>query len=448
MKKYCSYLVIGLLIIGVLSFISCAVEDVSYKPRIINTTDLGADPDDEQSLVRQLVSANEFDIEGLIVSTGCWKKEQENTDMLDKIVNTYEEVYDNLKIHADGYPTPEYLKSISVMGQTGYGMGDVGPGKDSPGSELIIASVDKDDSRPVWVTGWGGMNTVAQSIWKVHETRSPEEVDKFLSKLRLFDILGQDDAGAWIAKNFPNVVYIRAEHVWDWQPSDEYLDEHIQSHGPLGKVYPDRIWATEGDTPAFMHVYPNGLNDPEQIDQGGWGGRYSFTKKANLRSMSEVAKIKKDAELVFDPYYMYGNTEDFRKAIKRWSKGYDNDFAARMDWSVTRNYAEANHHPVAVLNGDKTKDILEVTVSTGSNVKLSAAGSSDPDNDLLNYRWSFYDEPSSYDGEVKIMKNSTDFATVEIPLDASGKDLHIILELYDNGSPNLFAYRRLIIYVK
>jgi hypothetical protein len=169
-------------------------------------------------MVRQLVCANEFDIEGLIVSTGCWKKTQSNTDMLDKILDAYAEVYDNLIVHAEGYPTPEYLKSISVMGQTGYGMGDVGTGKDSPGSELIIASVDKDDPRPVWVMGWGGMNNIAQAIWKVHETRSPEELEKFLSKLRLFDILGQDDAGAWIAKNFPEVFYIRATGVYGWQP--------------------------------------------------------------------------------------------------------------------------------------------------------------------------------------------------------------------------------------
>ena len=58
-----------------------------YKPRIIHTTDLGADPDDEHSMVRQLVCANEFDIEGLIVSTGCWKKTQQNTAMPDKILD-------------------------------------------------------------------------------------------------------------------------------------------------------------------------------------------------------------------------------------------------------------------------------------------------------------------------------------------------------------------------
>ena len=197
------------------------------KPRIITTTDLGADPDDEQSMVRLLVCANEFDIEGLIVSTGCWKKNQSDTGMLDKLVDAYGECVDNLKVHADGFPSVEYLKSISVMGQKGYGMSDVGDGKDSPGSELIIASVDKDDPRPVWVGGWGGTNNVAQAIWKVRATRSKEELSKFLGKLRVFDILGQDDAGAWIAKNFPEVLYIRATGVYGWQPpkNGDYLKE-------------------------------------------------------------------------------------------------------------------------------------------------------------------------------------------------------------------------------
>ena len=414
-----------------------------YQPRIINTTDLGADPDDEQSMVRQLVCANEFDIEGLIVATGCWKKSQSNTLMLDKIVNAYAQVYDNLKVHADGYPTPEYLKSISVVGQRGYGMDDVGTGKDSPGSEMIIAAVDKDDPRPVWVTGWGGVNNAAQAIWKVRETRSPEELERFLSKLRVFDILGQDDAGAWIAKNFPELLYIRATKVYGWQPSDEYLRTHIQSHGPLGAVYPDRKWATEGDTPAFMHVYPNGLNDPDRIDQGGWGGRFSLTKERGIRSMSPVKN-----ESGYDPYDMYGNTPEGVDAIKRWNKGYDNDFEARMDWSITSNYSDANHHPIAVVNGDTTRRVLEVSASAGSTVALSAAGSSDPDGDSLVYAWSFYKEPSSYEGSVAVEDSASTSVTVSIPSDTGGKAIHIILEIHDSGSPNLYAYRRVIIDVQ
>ncbi len=425
------------------------LKNISYKPRVINTTDLGADPDDKQSMVRQLVSSNEFDIEGLIVATGCWRKTQSNTKMLDTLVEAYAAAYPNLNVHADGYPTPEYLKSISVVGQTGYGMDDVGTGKDSSGSELIIASADRDDPRPLWVMGWGGMNTIAQAIWKVRETRSEEGLKKFLSKLRLFDILGQDDAGAWIAKNFPDVFYIRATGVYGWQPpkNGDYQHNDIQSHGPLGAAYPDTQWATEGDSPAFMHIYPNGLNNPEQIEQGGWGGRFDLIKKAGIRSMSEVAKIEKDGETKYDPYYMYGNTEEGAEAIKRWNKGYDNDFAARMDWSIISNYKDANHHPVAVLSGNKTRSVLQMNASAGDKVELNAEGSTDPDGNTISYKWSFYDEPSSYDGSVSILNDTSIKASIEIPENSKGKNIHIILEIYDNGSPNLYAYRRMIINV-
>lgn len=415
------------------------------KPRIINTTDLGADPDDEQSMVHQLVCANEFDIEGLIVSTGCWKKSQDNTDMLQRILATYGEVVSNLQVHADGYPTQEYLESISLMGNDEYGMSDVGAGKDSPGSELIIKAVDKDDPRPVWVTGWGGVNTIAQALWKVRETRSKEELSIFLSKLRVFDILGQDDAGAWIAKNFPELLYIRATEVYGWQPSDVYLDKHIQNHGPLGAVYPDRKYATEGDTPAFLHLYPNGLNDPDEISQGGWGGRFSLTESSGIRGMSCIVE---GAESQYDPYYMHGNTSEGVQAIKRWSKGYNNDFQARMDWSITSEYEEANHHPVALVNGDSSRRVMEVSISPGASLTLSADGSSDPDGDSLIYSWFFYSEPSSYSGDVTIQNSSSNSAKVQIPSNSANENIHIILELHDNGTPNLYAYRRVIINVQ
>ena len=420
-----------------------AIAQEKSKPRIINTSDLGADPDDEQSMVRFFVCSNEFDVEGLIVATGCWKKSQSDTAMLDEIVNAYGMALPNLRVHAEGYPTLEYLRSISVLGQTGYGMSDVSAGKDSRGSELIIASVNKDDPRPVWIGCWGGANNVAQAIWKVRETRSAAELGEFLSKLRMFDILGQDDAGAWITKNFPELLYIRATGVYGWQPSDSYLRTHIQNHGLLGAVYPDRKWATEGDTPAFMHVYPNGLNDPDEIDQGGWGGRFSLTLKSGIRSMKPVTN-----EGQYDPYDMYENTSEGAQAITRWSKGYNNDFQARMDWSITSKYVDANHHPVAIVNGDTSRRVLEVSASPDSSVTLSADSSSDPDNDSLTYSWSFYREPSSYHESVEIKNGVSASATVSVPANASGKSIHIVLEVHDDGRPNLYAYRRVIINVK
>jgi len=38
--------------------------------------------------------------------------------------------------------------------------------------------------------------------------------------------------------------------------------------------------------------------------------------------------------------------------------------------------------------------------------------------------------------------------TVMVPSDALDKEIHVILEVKDNGSPNLTSYRRVIIYVK
>ncbi|MFC3812227.1 DUF1593 domain-containing protein [Lacihabitans lacunae] len=425
-----------------------SINSTSIKPRIITTTDLGADPDDEQSLVRELVSANEFDIEGLIVATGCWKKTQSNTTILDKILNAYSLAYPNLKVHSNAYPSPEYLRSISSIGQRGYGMADVGTGKDSPGSNLIIAAADKNDARPIWIMGWGGMNTVAQAIWKVKETRNATQLKDFLSKLRLYDVLGQDDAGAWIAKNYPEVFYIRATSVYGWQPTDEYLAASIQNKGPLGAVYPNRKYATEGDTPSFMHVFPNGLNNPEQVEQGGWGGRFNTTKTAGIRSMSEVKKIQEDAETQYDPYMMHGNTAEGAEAIKRWAIGYNNDFTARMLWSVTSDYTKANHHPIAVLNGDATKQVLEMTASPGAVIELNTSGSKDPDNNKLNYSWVYYKEPSSYSGVVSIQNSTSTLAKIEIPKDAAGQTLHFVLEVYDNGTPSLYAYRRMIVKVQ
>ncbi len=406
--------------------------NASWKPRVIHTTDLGADPDDEQSMVRQLVMANWFDIEGLIVATGCWRKNQSNTNMLDDLVDAYGEVVANLQVHDPDFPSVEYLRSVSVMGQTGYGMGDVGEGMDSDGSNMIIDAVFDDDPRPVWATCWGGCNTIAQALWTVQNTQ-PEELDEFVSRLRVYDILGQDNAGTWMAKTFPDLIYIRAKSVYSWQPSDSWLDQNVQSHGALGAAYPDRMYATEGDSPAIFHLIPNGLHDPDEVDWGGWGGRFDPDKQSGIRGMSCMS----GEDQVYDPYFMYTEATE---SISRWSQQLENDFAARMDWSITSDYDEANHHPVAVVNDDTGRGYLEITASVGSSVDLSAAGSSDPDGDDLSYSWWIYDEPSSGSGSVD--SRSSESATVSV---GSKGAIHVVLEVVDNGSPSLTAYRRVVI---
>ena len=420
------------------------------KPRVINATDLGADPDDLESLVRMLVTANEVDLEGLIAVTSCWQPTQTADNMsrlLTPRLNAYAQVLPNLQKQAAGYPSLAYLQSISKLGQTEYGMGGVGTGKDSPGSDLIIAAADKNDPRPVWINLWGGGNTVAQALWKVESTRTASQVEQFVSKLRIYDVLGQDDAGAWITKNFPHLIYLRAKNmVYGWQPSDAWVDSNVQSRGLLGAQYPEKAYSYEGDTPSLLYEMPNGLTDPEHVDWGGWGGRFDPTKMAGVRGMTESGRL--GTESSSDPYYMYTDAPEGESSIARWSTAFENDFAARMLWTVTSSYGGANHNPIAVLNSDKTKQIMQVSVSAGSIVSVTGAGSSDPDGNTLSYSWLFYDEPSSYNGTVKIQDNTSISASVQVPSDAAGKSLHIILTVNDNGTPNLYSYRRLIINVR
>lgn len=460
-------LLCGLLLVAMLltALVGCADTDInkpeedtrlntgyenSNKTRVINITDLLADPDDEQSLVRMFVTSNQVELEGIIVSTSCWRQhqDQQGMDVLCKIIDAYGEVLPNLQIHAEGYPSLEYIKSISVMGQTGYSMNGVGEGKDSEGSELIIAAVDEYDDRPVWINLWGGANTLAQALWKVQNTRSEAEVAKFVSKIRVYDVLGQDEAGAWIVTNFPDILYIRANLVYGLNHSIQQQGEgyikQIQNLGPLGSVYPTAVWSYEGDSPSFMYQLPTGMNDPEHIDWGSWGGTFCAEKEPFIRSMDAVLN-----ERDYAPYLMYGDSEnnawDF---VNLWGDAIQNDFLARMIWSVTDAYSEVNHHPIAVLNEDATMDILNITVKAGENVKLSAKGSSDPDGDDLSYNWYVHRVNGLYSGNVTIKGNNDINAYVEIPEDAKGNCIHIILEIHDDGEPSLYAYRRVIINVK
>ncbi|MDV6251774.1 DUF1593 domain-containing protein [Vibrio sp. EA2] len=152
------------------------------KTRMIVLTDIGNEPDDSQSFVRLLTYSNEFEIEKLIATTSTWQRDKVQPDLLKERVDAYAKVYDNLKAHADGFPTPESLKDKIISGRAGFGMDVVGDGKSSEASRSIIDIVDKADERPVWITLWGGGVDLAQALWDVKKNRSTEEVAKFVKQ--------------------------------------------------------------------------------------------------------------------------------------------------------------------------------------------------------------------------------------------------------------------------
>lgn len=415
------------------------------QTRMIVMSDIGgSDPDDAESMIHLMVSLDQVNLEG-IISQHAWVPYGVGAvNLINNIIDGYAKVYPNLKVHSDGFPTADYLRSIVKVGQSAAAMKGIGEGKDSEGSEWIIYVVDKDDPRPVWISAWSGLNTLAQSLWKVKQTRSKEELAKFVSKIRVYDVLGQDDAGAWIARNFPSLTYIRNTSIYGWAPSDDWTKTNIQNVGTFGALYPNRIWATEGDSPSFMYCLENGLNCPEYPDYGGWGGRFDTTEISGIRGMDWVQKAGLD-ELQYDPYYMIPSSPEGSQAISYWKNAIYNDFAARMKWTVSSDYTKANHHPHIVLNGDSTKNMIEMSVRAGSSLILDARNTFDPDGNNLMYKWTFYKEASSYKGELQMNTSVKDVCKIAIPEDADGKSIHIILEVTDDGTPALTSYRRIVV---
>ena len=440
------------------------------KQRVFVLTDITNEPDDQQSLVRFLVSANEYDVEGIVATTSTHLRNRTRQDKIRELVGNYGKVRDNLTLHAKGYPSVEALQAVIAEHLPLYSMEGVGEGKDSTGSELLIQAVDRDDDRPLWVSVWGGANCLAQALWKVKQTRSQSELQQFVDKLRIYSISDQDFAGSWIRHQFPGIFYIVdpcAGDSWkeyyratwtgiagdrwyrngprvDFELVDNpWLKENIaENHGPLGANYPPAEYIMEGDTPSFFGLIQNGLAWSQSPSWGGWAGRYEA-----FQSYGEVAKIwtstidTQDAVELPD-----GRVEASNQAtIWRWRRAYQHDFAARMDWCVADSYTGANHHPVVVLNGNEGKAHALGTAKAGQTVSLSAKGSRDPDGDHLRYRWWVYREAGGFTGQLELPNPSEEVLEFAMPTLGYGQTLHLILEVVDSGSPQLTSYRRVIL---
>lgn len=429
------------------------------KPRLIVTTDIGGDPDDQQSLVRLLVMSNQFDIEGLIASASGTPGELDDAkvspQLIHEQVDAYAQIRGNLTQHASGFPTASYLRSVIKSGNKSRGTGAVGSGHDTEGSNWIIAVVDRSDARPVNVAIWGGQTDLAQALWTVKSSRSSSAYHSFVSKIRVHDIADQDGIFPFIRSNHPDLWYVldnrqsggSCESVFRGMfrggdtslVTKSWIDTKVkQGHGPLGALYPkDGLWTCnngingvkEGDTPSYFYFLDNGLQDASQPGWGGWGGRFQWEGGHWQDAKDSVG----------------GETSRIA-TVWRWRQAYQNDFEARMDWCV-KSYGAANHHPVAKLNGSGGIGIVRINATAGDRVDLSASGSSDPDNDGLSYKWWQYQEADSYGGSISISGASSRDASFTAPNVSDQRTIHVVLEVTDTGSPRLTSYRRAIVTV-
>ncbi len=431
------------------------------EPNLIILTDIGGDPDDQQSLVRLLVTSNEFNIKAIIPMSfsDLAISSSQQMELVRCYINAYGQVYSSLSQHASGFPSPSYLLSILKRGATGIpatsGSGAnvenkiIGAGKDTEGSAFIIEIVDN-TSGTINIAIWGGAVDIAQALWKVKNSRSSSAVDQFISKIRIHAINDQDDAGYWIRSNFPNLFFIlskarsgdllysvfRGMYIGGDEnlTSKSWVTSHVvNNHGALGALYPTITYTQsnphgclkEGDTPSWFFFLENGLNKATSPHYGGWGGRFD-----------------RNGTFYQDVSDHVGSTTDGRATVWRWRQDYQNEFQARMDWCVN-TYSHANHKPIAQISGD-----LNRTVSGGALVALDASSSSDPDGNSLSYYWYLYPEPGSFSGSFSIPNSSNSLVQFYAPAVSSNRTMHIILEVRDNGNPNLVSYQRVVLTIQ
>jgi hypothetical protein len=450
----------------------------AQKNRVIVLTDIEADVDDTQSVVRLLLYSNVIDIKGIIATTSTHMRTQIHPESIVKVIRAYGKIRMNLAKHEAGYPDAETLLRLVKRGLPEYGMKGMGEGKDSKGSEWIIRVLDEKDERPLWISVWGGANTLAQALFKIKKTRSEADAQKLIAKLRVYTISDQDDTGIWMRNNFPDLFFIVSpggyggstwSAITEFAPgfnseviSNKWLASNIQQgHGPMGAVYPDVAYGMEGDTPSWLSLIPNGLNAPEHPNWGGWGGRYELYKPA-LADMDvngftggvpidpETRAIWTNATDRWAPY-LYN---EYGRAIRvdstarsgnkvtmwRWREDFQNDFAARMDW-CTKSYKEANHPPVPVLAHSE-----EISLQPGEGFWLDGRKSTDPDGDNLSFVWFQYPEAGTYRELIKI-NGAENLARLYItaPEVKQKETVHFVLKVTDKGTPPLSRYKRVIV---
>ena len=447
-----------LVLMAVIGVNALQAAENDLKPRLVVCTDIApadVEPDDMESMVRLMAYADMFEIEALITSVGwnCDPYPAEWAEYLQRVIEAYRKdvpklmrrsgqqefmpLEDENKQQYIGYwPSADYVKSRAVMGSIHGGIKAIGADNDSPGSELLIRLADEDDTRPIYVAAWGGANTLAQAIWRVKQTRSAEELKRFVRKFRIYTITDQDmqysmrmnrsySSHMWLRKEFADDL----QFVWDegtWQEQCELGKRHWQQHkdniqgrGALGGEYPTYKWGVEGDTPGFLYVMPNGLNNPEDPHQCGWAGYHERGMCADSLTTAWTS---------------------WQEPVRSISVGYKqrfypdelNDFMARMQWAAE---GKGNMNPYVVI----PNDTINITIS----LRLDASKSFDPDGDNLQFSW--WQQPEIGKTKVKIEQADQPIATLRIPADAKGDTIHIICEVHDDGPYHLPAYRRIII---
>lgn len=349
-----------------------------------------------------------------------WAKDER---FIHDAVDAYAKLYPNLKVHNPNYPPPSELISVIRFGNIEF---DGDYSKDSPGSELIKSLMMDDKPGPLFITAWGGHSTIARALKSIQDqyefsTQWDAIKKKISRKVILLPSGDQDDTYAlYIKPNWPDIEYrqfsngpnygygaqLRAKKEDSFYLTSSWMKANVSDRGPFGKLYrvwgdgkqmvkDDKLdyfglsgytneqlrqmgyavwmpvqekgsWLGEGDNHTFMNMIGNGLRAYEVGSFGGWGGRQLRNQVSDFSfSLADTSAQAMAAVLGNNPETRTTNSMPY----PNFFSAAQHDFAARLKWSVTPSYADANHEPVVKIEGP-----LKVIAFAGEKIRVNGAG--------------------------------------------------------------------------
>ena len=460
--------------------------EASEKFRVVILTDMTHD--DGNSLIRYLHYTPYFDTEAIVITPQLpdftydaeapWEKGK-------RILDAYADLEAGFRRHSPDFTRANALRAVTKRGRgaipiiwltnerkfaghiadryvesewgeitfgdwIGEGLNPNGESKDSPGSEFLQEVFLKDDPRPIYVLAWGGPITFVQALYRFRQRQGEEAFDALMAKLRIFSIHLQDITFDYLIsldevqamdcagignvtstfdgdRQSPGLLLHEVGHFWEYvkQDSPAFTNPaEVQKHNALTALYDA---GGEGDSPSFFYLVSAqlGLNDPSDPTQGSWGSRFV------------------PAGASFPAGYFNTCGVDASELL-RWNEAILNDFMNRLDYPA-RAPDEVNHAPTVIVNGDSGRLPMNIVSRGGETLKLDARNSFDPDGDALSFRWFHYQDAGSYPKPLALQNADQPELTVDIPDDLDDRAAHLVLEVRDSGTPELVAYKRVIL---
>ncbi len=253
-----------------------AQDRIDIKPRILISTDIGGtDPDDNQSMIHFLMYSNLFKTEGLVSSPSYGQGSKQN---ILEMIDLYAKDLPELRKHADGFPSPDYLRSITKQGK-----GEEAPFKGyseaTEGSDWIIKCARKKSKHPLWILVWGGLEDLAQAL---HDAPDIEK------NIKVYWIGGPNkkwstNSYAYIAEHYPNLWFIEDNSSYrgffldknapENFKNDNYYKYYIKGAGYMGRAFKNYYGGAikMGDTPSLLYLMNGHPDDPSGES---WGGSF------------------------------------------------------------------------------------------------------------------------------------------------------------------------------